>query len=94
MTTLSSTSIICRRDNHLSTAIDDCLVIMSIEQGNYCDLDAIASDIWQRLEQPIPVGDLCVKLCQEYDADLATIQRDVLVFLAKLADKHLIEIRS
>ncbi|MDD2774341.1 MAG: PqqD family protein [Gallionella sp.] len=94
MTTLSSTSTICRCNNHLATAIDGGLVIMSIEQGNYCDLDAIASDVWQRLDQPITVTDLCVKLGQEYDANLDTIQRDILILLKKLASEKLITIQS
>ncbi|MDD4962534.1 MAG: PqqD family protein [Gallionella sp.] len=94
MTTLSLASIICRSSDHLSTEIGESLVIMSIEQGNYCDLDAITSDVWRRLDQPITVTDLCVKLGQEYDADLDTIQRDVLILLKKLAAEKLITIQS
>lgn len=91
---LSSASTIQRSDNQLSTQIDDEMVLMSIERGNYYGLDAIATDIWKRLEQPLTVSDLCGALVEEYDADAETILRDVLALLEHLLDEGFIEIKA
>ncbi len=76
----------------MSAQVEDAVVLMSIEKGNYYSLDAIGSDIWNRIEQAIAVGELCARLANEYDADAATINRDVLALLAQLAEEGFIEI--
>lgn len=90
--TLSST--ICRSEDHLAAAIDDELVLMSVEKGNYYGLDAIGTDIWQRLDGQVIVSDLCAALGRDYDADAETIRRDVLALLERLMAEGLIEIKS
>lgn len=87
-------STICRSENQLSAAIDDELVLMSVEKGNYYGLDAIGTDIWQRLEGPVMVADLCTALGKDYVADAETIRRDVLALLERLMAEGLIEIKS
>lgn len=89
---VSLASTVHHRENHLSAQIDNETVVMSIEQGNYYGLDTIASVIWLRLESPIVVAELCTELAKEYDADAATINRDVLLLLEKLADNDLITV--
>lgn len=88
--TLSST--IRRSEDSLNAEIDDALVLMSIERGNYYSLDSIGADIWRQLEHWITVSELCTILGKEYDADLETIRRDVLALLSALAKECLIEI--
>ncbi|CAD6875579.1 PqqD family peptide modification chaperone [Methylomonas fluvii] len=88
---LSLNSTICRSKELLSTQIDDEMVLMSIDRGNYYGLDAIATDIWQRLEQPVAVSDLCAALVKEYDADTETISRDVLSLLEQFASEGFID---
>lgn len=89
---LSLSSKIRRSENSLSAEVDDALVLMSIEKGNYYSLDAIGADIWRRLERRIAVSELCEILGEEYDADPETIRRDVLALLDALAKECLIEI--
>lgn len=88
--TLAST--VRRSESSLSAGIDDELVLMSIEQGNYYGLDAIGADIWQRLEKQVRVSELCDTLGMEYDADAGTIRRDVLALLQRLAAEGLLDV--
>ncbi|MBF0375281.1 MAG: PqqD family protein, partial [Alphaproteobacteria bacterium] len=62
---------------------------MSVDRGVYCGLDAIGSDIWRRLEQPIRVDALCADLARDYDAPDETIAADVLALLARLLEQEL-----
>lgn len=91
---LSLDATVCRSEDQLSTEMDGETVLMSIARGSYFNLDAVGTDIWQRLEQPVIVSDLCAQLGREYDADGDTIARDVLALLNQLAAKGLIEVRS
>ncbi len=86
---ISLTSIICRNENNLAAEIDDEVMLMSIENGNYYGLDTIAADIWRRLEKPVVVADVCAKLIKEYDANAEIIGRDVLALLEKLSKENL-----
>jgi len=91
---LSLASTVCRSEGQLSTEIDNEMVLMSITQGKYFNLDAIGTDIWKRLGNKITVADLCTALLDEYDADAETINNDVLALLNQLAAKGLIEVVS
>lgn len=89
---LTLSSKIRRSDDSLSAEVDDALVLMSIDRGNYYSLDVIGADIWRQLEHWITVSELCAILGKEYDADPETIGRDVLALLYALAKECLIEI--
>jgi hypothetical protein len=93
-TELSPASKICRSENSLAAEIDDELVLMSVEQGNYYGLDAIGADIWRRLEEPMQVSAMCEALCQEYEADADTIRRDVMALLERLIAEGLVEVKA
>jgi hypothetical protein len=58
-----SRKIVCatkifRNDNVVWTSIDDKVVILSIESGQYYDLDSISSRIGELLEKPLIVNEL------------------------------------
>lgn len=91
---LSKLSKIFWSQDPLSAQVGEEMVLMSIEKGNYYGLDSIATDIWCRLEQPIVVGDLCTQLADEYDADMETIEKDVLALLSQFAQEGFIEIQA
>lgn len=88
---LSPDSTVRRSENSLFTELDDALVLMSIDKGNYYSLDTIGADVWQRLDGKTPVAALCAALCAEYDADAETIRRDVLTLLERLVEEGLVE---
>lgn len=91
-TTLSATDRVVRNEACLSAKVENEIVLMSIESGCYGGLDDIGGDIWQRLEEPITVTELCNDLAVEYNADRTTIETDVLAFLNALWQKQMIEI--
>lgn len=89
---VSLTSTICRSEDHLAAEIDNELVLMSLEKDCYYGLDVISTDIWQRLEKPVVVADICTDLLKEYEADAETINRDMLALLEKFAAEGLIKV--
>lgn len=88
---LTESSRIARVPNLLSVVVDGETVMLDPKMHRYIGLDAIASAIWDRLETPVGVGDLCDELATIYDGDAETIKTEALAFLQQLADQDLIQ---
>jgi hypothetical protein len=84
-------TIISRSTKPLVTEIEGEVVMMDVDSGQYFNLDSIGSDIWRRIVEPVAALELCKAMERDYDADMATIQRDVLILLEKMAERGLIQ---
>ena len=65
-----------------------------LEDGTYYGLNAVGARIWDLIQEPTPVREVCEQLVREYDVETETCQRDLMAVLRDLADHHLIEIRG
>ncbi|MFT5083440.1 MAG: hypothetical protein ACI9Y1_001483 [Lentisphaeria bacterium] len=86
--TLSST--VRRNENIVDAVIDGETVMMSIENGQYYGLDNIASRIWQLVEKPIKINDICQSLQEEYNVNQTLCQSDVIAFLDNLKESDVV----
>ena len=86
--TLNTTLV--RSDNILASPVENALVMMDIEGGQYFSLDEIGTAIWERLAAPIQVGDLCAYLTQTYEVLPEVCERDVLALLNDMAGSGLV----
>lgn len=59
---ITSRSIVSRTKEILFSDIGEEVVMMDIERGIYFGMDYIASHIWNLIEEPIQVEDLCSAL--------------------------------
>ena len=84
-------SMIRRRKGFSAQEIDDCLVLTDGE-SNFYGLETIARRIWQLLDRPRAVEDLCAVLMGQYDIDRGRCERDVLEFVIELNIEGLIEV--
>ena len=82
----------CRVADVLTTEVGGEMVIMDVEKGVYFGLDPIGTDIWNRLEKSMTVAALAAALMQVYDADIASIERDVLALLTRMVEQGLVEV--
>jgi len=89
-TPLSLSSLVRWSDDQLAATVDQEIVILSVERGSYYGLDDIGSEIWQQMATPVSIGALCDALAAKYDADRATIERDVLTLLETLVAEGLV----
>jgi len=91
---LSLSSIVQLSSDHIAAPVDNEIVILSIKRGAYYGLNDVGSDIWQRLAAPVRVDALCDLLAEKYNADRATIERDVLALLEKLMAEGLVTLTN
>jgi hypothetical protein len=59
-------------------------VMMSVEAGRYYSLNAVGSRVWELLETPKSVGELCAQICEEFVVDAPICEAELLRFAGDL----------
>jgi Coenzyme PQQ synthesis protein D (PqqD) len=59
-------------------------VMMNVTAGRYYGLNAVASRIWELLETPKTIAQLCAQICEEFEVDTQTCETEVLIFVRDL----------
>ena len=62
--------------------------------GECYALNSVAVRIWELLEQPMPVRQLCSRICEEFEIDLETCERAVLNFVAEVVNDGIVFARE
>ncbi len=88
----ASDSMVTRNEGLVSADMDGETVMMSIENGKYFGMDSIGSRIWEIIEQPRSVSQLCAILLEEFDVEPDQCERDVTEFLEELIKEKLIKV--
>jgi hypothetical protein len=65
-------------------------VMMSVTAGRYYGLNAVAVRIWELLERPMTIAELCARLCEEFEVDAQTCEAEVLKFVNELIDNGIV----
>jgi hypothetical protein len=87
-------STVIKRDEHtVSALMDDGLALMSVKHNSYFILNAVSRRIWELLESPLCVKDLCRRLMDEFFTGKDRCQTDVLEFLTRFHRDGLIDIQ-
>ena len=76
----------------ISTTLDDEVVVMSVDHGNYYSMDAIGSYIWQLMETPLQIETLCTQIMEHFSVDRAVCEKDLLTFVHEMAHENLIDV--
>ncbi len=89
---LDPSTKVVRLEGLCSGELDGEVVLMSLDQGRYYGMDRIGTRIWQLLETPLVISDLCDQLQKEYNASPEECERDVLAFLNQLTKANLLKV--
>ncbi|MET0247904.1 MAG: PqqD family protein [Sphingomonas sp.] len=85
-------AVIARNGSVLDANVGDETVLMSVDTGEYYALTATSREIWNRLDTPISVRDLCRALADAYGAPVETVTADTLAFLDYLERRNMLKI--
>ncbi|MBI3676004.1 MAG: PqqD family protein [Proteobacteria bacterium] len=91
---LSSDFRVVRGKGLIEAEVDGELVALHIDKGVCYGLNKVGSRVWQLIETPAKIGDVCAALTSEFDVDAATCEREVLDLLEELRAEGLIEVRG
>ncbi len=70
----------------------DGAVMMSVQGGQYFGLDVVGARIWELLETPQSIGQLCDRLCAEFEVEAETCVADVLTFADQLVANGVVHV--
>ena len=89
---LTLDTLIQRDADILAAVVDEEVVMMSADQGQYYGLSAVGGRIWELTEAPITISDLVQKLCEDYEVEAGECENDTLPFLDSMMSAGLIHI--
>jgi hypothetical protein len=87
-------SVISKNPAIISSKMDDEVVMMSIEKGNYYGLNPVAAEIWEMVTEPLTVQSICDKLMDAFEVSQEQCYNEVLVFIEKLGNEGLIVVND
>lgn len=86
----SSGETLQRSDELLTAAVNDELLMMSVDHGKYFNLNAVGTRIWELLETPTTLDGLVAALTAEYDVGPDIARQEVERFINALRDRGLL----
>ncbi|MDF1572513.1 MAG: PqqD family peptide modification chaperone [Bacteroidales bacterium] len=91
---LSVNSVVQRNPAQEFSKIDEEIIMLNVNKGEYYALNDVASRIWEMIDTPVQVNDLLNKLIEEYEIDTQTCQQDTLRCLEDFRNKSIIIIEN
>ena len=90
---ISADDTICQSTDPVAANLDGEVALMSITTGKYYCLNETSSRIWQLVEQPRRVRDVCQILLHEYaDVEPLQLEAAVLGHVTELANENLVRV--
>lgn len=81
---LTPETVVARLDKVPTAPAFDDLVIVNPEDDGCYGLNSVGRRIWELLENPMKVEDLCRCLTAEFDVEAELCRREVLAFLSEM----------
>jgi PqqD family protein of HPr-rel-A system len=91
---LSPTSRVRRRPDVLFTPINDEVLALDETSGHCYSLNEVAGQLWQWIETPRPIDELCARLQEEYEVDPERCVQEVQAVLEGLRKVGLVEVEA
>ena len=85
-------SVLVRDGDLVVAPMGDDLAMMDMQSGSYFVLDKVAAEIWDAIETPTSVVDICARLRARFDVAADRCEADVIPFLEQLATKKLLRV--
>ncbi len=68
------------------------VAILNLKSGIYFGLDPVGASVWNSLQKPVTLAELCDRMVEEYDVERARLEADLRDLICDLAEHGLIEI--
>lgn len=78
-----------RNDDVIVTEMDGSLMMMSVEEGKYFELNPVSKRIWEILETPSTLSDIIDVLLNEYEVSIDQCESEVATHLELLINNRI-----
>ncbi|TKX47228.1 PqqD family protein [Halorubrum sp. SD690R] len=89
---LTTETTVVAVDDALSTTIDGETVILHPDVGKYYGLNEVGTFVWELLQEPRSVDELCREVVDAYEVDRDRCRSDVEDLLVELVEKDLVRL--
>jgi hypothetical protein len=73
-----------RKDGWLAANVGEELVMMSAESGAYLGLNEVGAKVWELIEPPRPLPEICAALAEAFETTPEACRPEVEAFLTEL----------
>ena len=87
-------TIVKQSKDQASCCLNDEVAILNLQSAMYFGLDEVGAYIWQALNVPQPVGEICNMVLDSFEVDPERCRTDVLDFITKLEKEGLVELED
>lgn len=91
---LDDHTLIAHASDLIAADVDDALMIVNSQTGNFIQLNAGASNLWQRIAAPIALGTLCDQLTEEYDVSRDMCRSHMVEWLGEMHALGLVQFET
>jgi hypothetical protein len=84
-------SVIKRSAHQVSCNLNDEVAILDLNKSVYFGLDTVGAYVWEALQEPRCVADLCAAVSDHFDVTPAECREDIVRFLESLREAGLVE---
>ena len=89
---IGMSTMVRKSARQVSCQINEEVAILDLERSLYFGLDGVGVEIWEALEQPRSVAELCDLIVASFDVSRHECEKDVLDLLTSLQNEGLVEI--
>ncbi len=94
MEKLSTSTVIKVTREAVHCDVEDEVVILSMKDGVYYGLNPVGAFIWNQIQEPKRVDEICDLIMGEFDVGREECEADLMELLNELQEKNLIEIEE
>ena len=91
---LAPSSVPVRNESIVFTDLDDSVVMMDVDEGQYYELDPVASRIWTLIDGRQTMRSIYDALMAEYDVSAETCRQDTLEFVRTAVEMRIVRVQA
>jgi hypothetical protein len=93
---LTLATVFSRRDDIIASDLSETeAVMLNIDKGFYYGVEDVAKFMWDALDQPISVAEICDRVMAHFmDVERATCEEDALAYAQELLDEGLLNVHN
>jgi hypothetical protein len=89
---LDSATVVKKSANQVSCVLNEEAAVLNLDRALYFGLSGVAAHIWDALQEPRSVAEICDDVMTQFDVASEVCRADVSSFVINMRDAGLVEI--
>jgi hypothetical protein len=91
---MNPSTIVKQSKDQASCRLNDEVAILNLQSTMYFGLDEVGAYIWEALNEPRPVSEICSMVLDSFEVDPERCRVDIFNFITKLEKEGLVELEE